>query len=207
MTTPLDLPTVRQTLTRWEARVPWLYMDNADPPNATVGIGCLIATVEASLSLPWMFRDGNYPGSTPIVAQEDKIRWDWDRVKAIPGGRIASAYRAHTQLVYLDDPSIDNLCNVRIRAAAASLRARYPDWDSLPPDAQLVLIDLEFNLGPGKAAAFVKLRAAVETRDWPGASLQCITVNKDETHDQAAAKPRNAWRVETMAKAGEPDVA
>jgi hypothetical protein len=203
-----DLSPFRAILTRWEGRVPWLYRDNTPKGNATVGIGCLIPDLESSLALPWSFLDGNYPPpATPLVATPAQIQWDWDRVMGLPAAQIASAYRAHTQRVYLADPAIDDLANARINRAIAALARRYPDWDQLPADCQLVLGDLEFNLGSGKAALFVRLHAAVEARDWTAAGDEAITVNEGETHDQALSRPRNAWRRATMAGAGAPDVA
>ena len=202
-----ELKPYRDLLQRWEGRVPWLYRDSTPEGNATVGVGCLIPTVAASLSLPWSFRDANYPQTPASVAQVNVIQRDWHRVMAMAPAMSAGNYRAHAQLVYLTDDAIDTLADVRIRGAIASLRARYADWDALPDDCRLVLVDLEFNLGAGKAAAFVKLRAAVEACDWAAASVQCVTVNAGQTHDQAAARPRNAWRVATMAGAGNPAVA
>jgi len=208
MTTPApDLGPFRAILQRWEGRVPWLYRDSTPEGNATVGIGCLLPSLAASQSLPWMLQVLEYPGTPPVPASPYDVLSDWRRVMGLPPSRLADAYRDPARRVFLLDAAIDTLADVRIRGAIASLRARYADWDALPPDCQLVLVDLEFNLGAGKAAQFVKLRAAVEARAWGNASVECITVNAGQTHEEAAARPRNAWRVATMAHAGSPAVA
>ena len=53
----------------------------------------------------------------------------------------------------------------------------YDDFDHLPEDAQLIIANMMFNLGYPRLKKFVKMKAAVDQRDWNEAANQVIDSN------------------------------
>jgi len=53
-----------------------------------------------------------------------------------------------------------------IKRVKSELREIFPDFDKLPYNVQLVLIDMEFNLGKSRFLTFRKMIEAVKNRDW-----------------------------------------
>src|SRR5262245_4348221 len=68
--------------------------------------------------------------------------------------------------VSLTDQQIDALLDADIAAAMADARHIVHGFDVLPPDVQMVIVDMIFNLGIAGFAAFKKMIAAVECADW-----------------------------------------
>lgn len=74
--------------------------------------------------------------------------------------------------VSLTDAQIDALLDLDIAAARAGARRCVHAFDTLPPQAQMVIVDMIFNLGVGGFSTFRKMIAAVERRDWTTAAEQ-----------------------------------
>jgi len=89
----------------WEGRVPWPYLDNADPPNVTLGIGCLVASVDEMRELG-LHRYSDDQPATPAEAGAE-----FCRLRSMRGGQRASAYRGG---LYLPEPAIDALALARL---------------------------------------------------------------------------------------------
>jgi len=53
----------------------------------------------------------------------------------------------------------------------------YDDFEHLPNDAQLIIANMMFNLGYPRLKKFVKMKAAVDKRDWNEAANQVIDSN------------------------------
>ena len=53
----------------------------------------------------------------------------------------------------------------------------YDDFDHLPEDAQLIIANMMFNLGYPRLKKFVKMKAAIDQRDWNEAANQVIDSN------------------------------
>jgi len=48
----------------------------------------------------------------------------------------------------------------------------YPDFDSLPEEAQLIIANMMFNMGRPRLSKFKNMKAAVDARDWHRASVE-----------------------------------
>tara|TARA_R110002012_G_scaffold591_1_gene2736 strand:+ start:88 stop:534 length:447 start_codon:yes stop_codon:yes gene_type:complete len=48
----------------------------------------------------------------------------------------------------------------------------YSDFDVLPPDAQLIIANMMYNMGRPRLSRFHKMKKAVDARDWNEAALQ-----------------------------------
>lgn len=51
-------------------------------------------------------------------------------------------------------------------------KCQFPNWDTLPDDAQAVIVDMIFNMGPARFAEFRKMIAALKNSDYAGAAEQ-----------------------------------
>jgi lysozyme len=71
--------------------------------------------------------------------------------------------------VSLTDAQIDALLDLDIAAARAGARRCVQGFDTLPLQAQPVIIDMVFSLGVGGFSTFREMIAAVERRDWTAA--------------------------------------
>ncbi len=53
-----------------------------------------------------------------------------------------------------------------IKRVEQELREIFPDFDELPKNVKMVLIDMDFNLGKSRFLQFKKMIQAVKERDW-----------------------------------------
>jgi len=70
----------------------------------------------------------------------------------------------------LSDIEIRQLYNDTVQIAIKNAKHFAPNFDSLPSNAQLALIDLSFNLGANKLNEFKHLRQALAKKDFPAAA-------------------------------------
>lgn len=172
-----------------EGRVPWLYLDNAREPNVTVGVGCLVANLDDACALPFQC-DGR-------LATRAEISAAWLRVRSMPGGLRANAYRYNVQLT---SEAIDALAFTRMRSMLAGLPAVFPGFEVFPVGVRLALLDLAWNCGLGDypgLRGWHGLRAALERvpPDYATAAKECTTANPQKI---AAREARNAWRAKAF---------
>ena len=187
-----ELRPVLSELEMYEGRVPWLYLDNATPANVTVGVGCLMAKLGDACALPFQC-DGR-------PATQNEITQAWLRVRSMPGGLRANAYRSNVQLL---DADIDALAFARMRSMLAGLSVLFPDYPGFPLGVRRALLDLAWNCGLGAAPGlrgWTHLLAACNSDppDWAEAARQCTTSNPNNS---ASREARNAWRAQQIVDA------
>ena len=179
-------------LETYEGRVPHMYLDSADHPNVTVGIGCLLTSVDVACALPFQCNGRS--------ATREEILEDWMRVSAMPGRLRASAYRGN---LTLRDQDIDALAFSRMRAMLRDLPAVFPGFDGFPCGVRQALLDLGWNMGLGAAPGlrgWAKLREACNKvpPDWARAAQECTTKNPLNSKSREV---RNAWRAQMFVDA------
>ena len=194
-----DLKPVLDELQVYEGRVPHMYLDTAEAPNVTVGVGCLIHNVDAALKLPF------HHSGDGVRAAPDEISHDYFRVRAMPGGLLAQKYKGDLRL---SDADIDGLGFTRLRTFLARLPEVFPAYEAFPVSVKQVLLDLAWNVGLGAPAssahaatglhAWLGLRASCEARDWLEGAHHCTTANPDHI---PAREQRNQWRVSGFRRA------
>jgi lysozyme len=64
-----------------------------------------------------------------------------------------------------------------IETVLSDCKSLYDDFDYLPEEAQLIIANMMFNLGYPRLKKFVKMKAAVDKRDWNEAANQVIDSN------------------------------
>lgn len=69
---------------------------------------------------------------------------------------------------------IDALYDKDLETAIGDARSLFPNFDELDENRQIVLVDMAFNLGRERLAAFKKLRTAVLHRNWTEATTNII---------------------------------
>jgi GH24 family phage-related lysozyme (muramidase) len=141
-----------------EGRVAWPYLDVRG--LVTVGVGALIDPIGLALQLPWRI-DGR-------VATPAEVFDEWSRVKAMPRGRVAAAYRGALRLAERD---IDALTERRLEANAGMLRGTFRDFAEWPADAQLGALSRAWAAG-ASLAKWPKHREACRARDWGRAAKE-----------------------------------
>ena len=187
MLTDDDLKAELDRLERYEGRVPWMYLDNAAPPNVTCGVGYLIASVDEACRLPWHHVLDGLPASRAEIAA------DFLRVLAMRGGLRAAAYKGALRLATAD---IDAEGFRRLRTFLDGLPDVFPDFIGFPAGVQQALLDLAWNCGltaPRGLAGWTRLREACNSipPDWKTAAAQCRTANPNNSLDR---EHRNDWR-------------
>jgi GH24 family phage-related lysozyme (muramidase) len=187
------LKAILAELERFEGRTAFLYNDSANPPNRTIGVGCLVKDVAAARALP--FR--NVTAGRPATV--DEITAEFARVAAMPGSLPASKYRAQggAAVLELGEEEVTALGVAKLRDKfLPGLRGLCPGFDEFPQSAQSVLIDMAWNLGIGGPATashranglhgFPTMIAACNKGDWATAAKH--------SHVSTSREARNAWR-------------
>ncbi len=72
----------------------------------------------------------------------------------------------HTEVDVLTDAQIDKLLLADIAESTADCRRICPGMETWPIEAQAVLIDLHFNMGPGTLRTFKNTLKAFNAKDW-----------------------------------------
>jgi hypothetical protein len=192
-----DLKAELDRLEPFEGRCPWMYLDNAEHPNVTCGVGYLLASVDDAAWLPWHHLDDGLPAS------RDEITADFLRVQGMRGGMLAASYKGNLRLAPND---IDAEGIRRLRAMIAKLQEEFPGYDGFPAGVQASLLDLRWNVG--SLLGWHHLRAACNSvpPNWANkiddgtiegkidptsAACQCRTANPS---GNAQREHRNDWR-------------
>lgn len=179
-----------------EGRTGYFYQDSAQPPNVTIGVGCLIASENEARDLPMVFSVSGQPADRASIGAE------WRRVHAMPGGMLARTYKG---ALLLPEHEIDQLGFRKLRWFIQRLPDLFPAFQGFPVEVQQRLIDLAWNNGLGASAtptrkatglrAWTNLLAACNQipPDWAHAAQHCTVANPENRPARAA---RNAWRQE-----------
>jgi hypothetical protein len=191
--TDAELSAKLTSIACWEGRVPWPYLDSADPPNVTIGIGCLVASVDEMRDLGLLRLSDDQP-ATPAEAGAE-----FCRLRSTRGGHRPASYRGR---LYLPETTIDSLALARLRRMDAELPRVFPAYEQLPDAARTCLLDLAWNVGVHGLELWRHLRAALlsDPVAWGDAIENCSTANPLHSAGRAA---RNAWRVACMQAAAD----
>ena len=81
-------------------------------------------------------------------------------------GKITIGIGRNIQEVGLSDDEIEYLLQNDIKRVEQELKDIFPDFDELPENVRLVLIDMDFNLGKTRFLTFKNMIQAVKERNW-----------------------------------------
>lgn len=146
-----------------EGVVPWMYADVKG--LVTTAIGNLIDPIQYALPLPWLHQDGS-------AASRDEIAAEWLRVKQDPNAaRRGHRYTEGITRLRLDAAGVDLVVSRKLAQNAQHLKARFPEWDEWPADAQLATLSMAWACGP--AFRFPRLEAELRARRFDMAAGEC----------------------------------
>ena len=173
--TPAYMEIALAKLKEFEGCVPWMYLDTVG--KVTVGIGLMLPSGLAADALPFTV------GDRAAVAAE--IATEFARVSCMARGRAAKFYSKVGGL-RLPQETIDSRLVETLQGFEGYLRRHIETYDDLPDPAKTALLDMVYNLGPGRFfAEYPRLIAAIEAGDWKRAAAA------SERRGPGAA--RNLW--------------
>lgn len=131
----------------------------------TVAVGNKVDPVGDALELPFVKLDGS-------PASRDDIALAWHTVKDAPNLAVAGYLAAeHMTEVRLTDAAIDALVLRRMDQMNAVIVMRWPEFETFPAKAQLVILSMSWAAGPNFWAP--KFSSHVLARDWASAATEC----------------------------------
>ena len=164
-----------EKIKEFEGSVPWMYLDTVG--KVTVGVGLMLANETAAHALPFVAGAG--------AATPDQIARDFSRVSAMKKGQLARFYLSR-QGLQLSEDTIDARLRETLEGFEGYLRSHIAGYDTLPDAAKLALLDMIYNLGPGRLfAEYPRLIAAIERADWRSAAVA--------SQRRGPSPARNAW--------------
>lgn len=147
---------------QFEGAVPHMYQDIKG--YVTTGIGNLIDPINLALELPWRRANGS-------LATDDEIRDEWERVKDMDKGMLASKY-ATAKSLRLAPEDIAQLVRRHSANDILALVKAFPDFPSYPAQVQTAIMGMAWALGAYFPAKWPSFSAAVRARDWKTAAEQ-----------------------------------
>lgn len=156
----------------------------------TAGTGKNVDNPEIFKTIEWLDENGKKLTFDEALAERQRLE------QAVPG-KTANFYKDKSRL-RISLETRDQLLKEHVLNDLKELKSKFPDFDELPPSAQDVLIDLQFNLGQGD---FIKnnwpnLWDALSKKSFAEAAEQVNRKNKE-------LEQRNLWAKQKMQKAAE----
>ena len=142
-----------------ESLTTWMYLDTADPPVVTCGVGHALFILEDCLALPW-----NQPKAV--------VERDYQIIAGKSSGYRAEWYQQFTT-ARLTGIFVRELLERDIARQVSILRGQFPHFKGYPPEAQEALADMAFNLGGNFPKTWSKFSQAVRNEDWAQAAASC----------------------------------
>ena len=168
----------------FEGSVPWMYLDTVG--KVTVGIGLVLVNEVAAHGLPFVV------GDRP--AKLDEIGREFARVNAMKPGQMAKFYFIK-QGLNLPNDVIETKLRDTIQGFEGYLRSHLKGYETVPDAAKVALLDMIYNLGPGRLfAEYPRLIAAIERGDWKAAAASSFR--------KGPSAERNAWVKQQFLAAG-----
>ena len=165
-----------ERLKEFEGSVPWMYLDTGG--KVTVGVGAMLPDAKSAGALPFQMGER--------AATPEEIAADFVRVSGLAKGKVAAFYRKKNGL-RLTDEVIDKRLRDVLEGFESYLRDHVPGYEELPDAAKLGLLDMVYNLGPGKLFREV---SAADGGDW---TWRLERGGQGELAQGAERGPRNAW--------------
>lgn len=123
-----------------------LYLDTRG--NHTIGTGFMIPNIKSAKTYPFQ----KFELGEPIrKATSNEIEDAYNLIKRQPYGpeHSAESYQSLTD-IGLSESDIDQRLKHKLRITAEELQNKFSDFDNVPKNVQLGLMDMQFNLGDSK---------------------------------------------------------
>ena len=156
-----------------EGKASWMYCDTKR--LVTVGIGCLIDSVEAAQNLPFRWRDTNKRATASEIAAE------WKAIKAIGqtgDGNWSYKHYGNYAKLYLPDSDINRIAFDKLYSNARIILKYYPDFDKWPADAQMAVMQMAWWMGPNFPVGWPNLSRELNKQNFTYAADNCLVNGK-----------------------------
>lgn len=162
---------------QFEGCVLHLYLDSVGV--ISLGIGHACHTLDDALDVP---------GANSAEA----VKSDWDALTRLRASmqpadfrkHAAAFYAAYTQARWTQD-GVMAAFDWDVKRHRREMLPFFPDYATYPASVQAALDDMALNLGPGFAKTWPRFSAAVKSRNWRVAAMEC---RRPQVGDA-----RNAW--------------
>ena len=168
-----------------EGQTDFTYLDKGG--NKTIGDGININNRSMYNSVNWLNPKGE-PG------RAEEIEWDWQNISQQPKGYRADFYKDKTKL-RISEEEIKRLYNNAVKEHIRIAANRFPGFESFPPEAQLCILDMEYNLKDFNSSNWPHFFDAVSRRDWEEAAKQS---NRYELGEERNARTAALCRAATQ---------
>ena len=164
-----------ERLKEFEGSVPWMYLDTVG--KVTVGVGAMLPDAKSAGALPFVLGER--------AATVEEIAAEFARVSGLAKGKAATFYRRKNGL-RLTEKAIDQRLRDVLHGFEGYLREHVHGYEGLPDAAKLALLDMVYNLGPGKLfREYPRLMDAIARGDWGAAARASLR--------KGPSAERNAW--------------
>ena len=166
--TDLVITHLRRRFEQVEGRIPHLYRDTNLKGLITIGIGCVVFTLDNAKALALQ------NPATHLAATATEKAAEWKLIHEQKFGQTVTA-RSFSKVMKLTlpDPDIDSLFKTRILEFDASLRSIFgAKYDTFPDPAREALLDMIFNLGKRGLLRLTPFIKSVQAEDWAAAAPQ-----------------------------------
>ena len=162
-------------ITPFEGKTNFMYSDSKG--FVTTGIGNKIDPVSVALAIPWKNADGSLADSNTIQTEWQLVKSSFPKVQSFADEGITS--------LRINEQDIQNLVETRLKQDEFFLMGgtNYPGYTDWPADAQLGLLDMAWNMGPG--FNFPKFKAAANAQDFATAAIESHCSNCDSKRNAA----------------------
>lgn len=182
------LDALKASSRRFEGVCGFIYLDTLG--NPTVGVGHLLASVDAACALPFLRGDGQ-------PATRAEIEAEYHHVLGLQRAMPPHYYSDRTVL-RLPDPAIDALLDSDIASKKAQVVASIPGFASCPEPVQMALLDMALNLGVTGLLKYHHLLASLGVGAWDACATECHRIGISEERNMwTAAMFREAMGVRT----------
>ncbi len=162
-------------LKKFEGCVPWMYRDAAG--EVAVGVGLKLPNEATACGLPFVVG--------PAPANMDQIAAEFVRVSVLLPGKPPAYYKRATS-PELPREFLDEQLGLVLAELEAILQEKLPNYDKLPDEAKMVLLDMGYDLGSAiLLTEYPQMLDAIEIGSWSQAAALC-----ERPH---AGSARNAW--------------
>jgi GH24 family phage-related lysozyme (muramidase) len=159
-----------------EGAVEHFYLDTTG--NVTIGLGFLVANLEAALALPLVDRQSG------AAASREAVERSFRAVAAAPMGQRAAAYAALCS-VKLPAQAQEQLLGHKLEEFRVGLTRHFENFSQLPAPVTHALLDMAFNLGlNGLLQKFPKFCAAIRSGDFAAAARESRRPQVGEQRNQ-----------------------
>lgn len=166
---------------RFEGRFNHFYLDSDG--IVTFGIGSALFSEQDALNLVL------YNKRTGLFATPTEKINEFKTIRECAVGNKAFYYESFCSLVTTDEV-VESKFFLEIDNFLTELDNNFCRLDLFPEPAQLVLLDMVYNLGPQHLREFVKFLLAFQARRWVDAAAEC--------HRIGISDERNDWAKQTL---------